>query len=211
MTVTSSAKGPSGWWYAVAAGIAAASIITTAAIIGCSFMRFIDVFDLTYFQGPGTQEVYLHRGGKYVVYMEARPHAPEDRDGLASREEPQLSIQTMDTNALLPTEFSPEQMTVGGREMLGLRSFVAPSRGSYRIQSAFPQDVGPPSALFAIGPVIDHHQLARWFIWGPMVAMTVVILGMGSAIGIFIVTLVRRLRAGRTQTAAPAPPAPPTR
>ncbi len=198
---------PSGWWYVLAGGIAAATIAAVPIIMVTAVVGLINVFDLVHFEAPGVKEIDLDEPGRYVIYMEEpRRMRPE-----AARRwsEPELTVTLAETGATLPTRTSGGSMTINNRDYSGLVSFKLAEPATVRIESTFSPEATGEEAVLAVGQDFLRDGFVKFFC-GVFAIPLIGLLGMGSAITIFIVTLVRRSNPARAaRYATPAPPAAP--
>lgn len=151
-------KPPSGWWYAVAAGVALAGIIPFA-LLGVSAARS-SVTDMDRFAAPGQHVVRLPFGEHFISYehrsvMAGEPvTGPADISALACQV---ASVETGEPVALHPPTIT-RSYSMAGYEGTTLHRFEVEAPGEYLITCAYPRtDVVIPLAIgegFTIGSVV---------------------------------------------------------
>ncbi len=194
---------PGRFWYAIAAGLVVVTLVGCALLGFSSVQGMMEMFDLRPVQVPGTTRIHLERPGRYALYVQTgsstnvgpatyqEGHAPANLD---------FTVTPAGGEPLpLATGNSQMTLTVNSRQYRSLKSFAIDRPGDIIITAASGSNDGAAGIDVQVGPEEDFSHLMKK-LGGFIGAGLMGLLGIGGAVTIFIVVIVKRSRAKRPAT-----------
>jgi hypothetical protein len=188
-------------WYIVAVLVAAATLAAVAALAVPLVRGFAEVFSLEYLQAPGRGEVHLSKAGEYSVYAEVgRTYGGGGVTLTTTKSPPALdvTVRRADSGEQLPLSPGDAEMKlqVNNRHFRPIHRFSLDRPGTVVVESARAAGTGGRSVTLAIGARKHGRDILRSVLRVFLILGTM-LFGGGGALAVFLVTLLRRVRAKR--------------
>jgi hypothetical protein len=202
---------PTRGWYALA-GIVAAATLTGVVLLARPLVSFFgETFDLTHMQAPGRREVRLERAGMHTIYAEVGRTSRYGAVTVTRSGSPpavNLTVTQPPGGAELAvrTGGATAELEVHGRQYRSIATFSAPSAGRVLVEAELPAPAGGSPVPLAVGPRPRPGDLLS-VVLRAVVMIPIALLGVGAAVAISVVTMVRRgrvKRRGRAEETGPA-------
>lgn len=201
---------PARSWYLVAACLAVASIVAWA-ILALPFLgQFKGVLGARPVNVPGRTTVHLDRPGSYAIYVQVGASTAAGPLRYSESWTPpafEFTVTPFGGEQPLPLGEGDRRMrlNLGGRSYQPTQTFKLDQPGDIVITASVPGPEGGRLPDVRVGPNIETGQLLNLAGRG-MITAAVAILGIGGAIAIFVVVLVKRSRAKRLASRPVIPP-----
>lgn len=202
---------PRAWPYAMAGVLAAGTVAGMLALAVPAARGVAGVLDLKHFTAPGAVQVQAGKPGEYAIYAQVgqtRQYGPVTYKRWRSPPDVGLTVTDGEGVLLALNEGDPNlTLTVRNRQYKPLKTFMVTKPGTVTVAAGAP--VGSPGETVPLA--VGRYTGVGWVFRVVLLALGAVALGLaggGGALTIFLVTLVRRRRAGQRAQAPRVEPVP---
>lgn len=195
-------KKPSILGYVVAGVLALAAGTGMVWMIAASVGGFADQLAIQSFQAPGQTTFSAPEAGSYTIYArtgQTRQHGIVQVTSNSMPQQMDYSAFRKDTGEQLNVVGSMgTNLTVNNRHYISVAQFHVDQPGAVVVSAELPEgrSITGPGQELAIGKTVEFRK-AFGSIGKAMLAIVVGLVGLGGAAAIFVVTLIKRIKANR--------------